>query len=209
MNENKLKIDFSNKQEMITKLDTYKYTPDDDTILIKERIGKNLLDSFEILYLLNSDKFENELFDDDGNIIEDGERSLYFGEYIKPYIAFPATQVQAQNYICYTVNFNSIPRYNDYEKYCDVSFTIYCDIKTIMVDEVGVPRHDLIASVIRERFNWSNIFGNKVKLSVSKEAITDTDYVTRTLVFESVRINSITKTTNGVTSITNNRIKRS
>ena len=48
----------------------------------------------------------------------------------------------------------------------------------------GLPRHDLIASIIREQFNWSNIFGLQTKLISSKEYMTDNNYVVRTLVFQ-------------------------
>lgn len=48
----------------------------------------------------------------------------------------------------------------------------------------GLPRHDLIASIIREQFNWSSIFGLQTKLISSKESMTDNNYVVRTLVFQ-------------------------
>lgn len=41
----------------------------------------------------------------------------------------------------------------------------------------GIPRHDLIASIIRERFNWSNIFGMQTHLISSRESTTDNNYI--------------------------------
>ena len=50
------------------------------------------------------------------------------------------------------------------------------------MDELtGIPRHDLIASIIRAKFNWSNILGMQLKLVYNKESITDNNYVVRTL----------------------------
>ena len=61
----------------------------------------------------------------------------------------------------------------------------------------GLPRHDLIASIIRERFNWSSIFGMQTHLISSKESITDNDYLVRTLVFQIFDLNGIVNTPYG------------
>lgn len=70
----------------------------------------------------------------------------------------------------------------------------------------GIPRHDLIACIIRDRFNWSNIFGVQCNLVSSKEALTDNNYISRTMVFELYDLNGIVRTSydNGVTDIINN-----
>ena len=61
-----------------------------------------------------------------------------------------------------------------------------------------------IASIIRERFNWSSIFGMQAKLVSSKESMTDNNYVVRTLVFEILDLNGIVKTDyQGETTIRN------
>ena len=61
----------------------------------------------------------------------------------------------------------------------------------------GIPRHDLIASIIRERFAWSNIFGMQTYLVQNYESTTDTNYITRTLVFELIDLNSKVQTPYG------------
>lgn len=48
----------------------------------------------------------------------------------------------------------------------------------------GIPRHDLISSIIREKINWSNVFGMQAKLVSNKEAISDNNYILRTMIFE-------------------------
>ena len=68
----------------------------------------------------------------------------------------------------------------------------------------GIPRHDLIAAIIQEQINWTNLFGTKCKIVSDKESMTDTDYIVRTFVLETVSMNSITKTENGSTKIVNN-----
>ena len=58
----------------------------------------------------------------------------------------------------------------------------------------GIPRHDLIASIIRERFAWSNIFGMQTHLTQNYESTVDNNYVARTLVFELTDLNSKVQT---------------
>ena len=66
-----------------------------------------------------------------------------------------------------------------------------------MDKNTGIPRHDLIASILRERFAWSNIFGMQTHLVQNYESTTDTNYVTRTLVFQLTDLNSKVQTPYG------------
>ena len=71
-----------------------------------------------------------------------------------------------------------------------------------------IPRHDLIASIIRDRFNWSNIFGMQTHLISSKESTTDNNYLVRTLVFQVVDTNGIHTTTDNKTTVNNYQLRR-
>ncbi len=66
-----------------------------------------------------------------------------------------------------------------------------------MDKNTGIPRHDLIASILRERFAWSNIFGMQTHLVQNYESTTDNNYVTRTLVFQLTDLNSKVQTPYG------------
>ena len=61
----------------------------------------------------------------------------------------------------------------------------------------GIPRHDLIASILREQFAWTNIFGMQTYLVQNYESTTDTNYITRTLVFQLTDLNSKVQTPYG------------
>lgn len=174
-----------------------------------------------LLYALNEKSLESELFDNDGNINwewnEDtkeyeplGEWDRYFGgtSNIRPYLFIPDTQTEVKHYICYQVSFDEMPRYQDTLKYTNVTFTIFVHGNDRNDKLTGVPRHDLIASIIRERFNWSNIFGMQTHLVSSKESTTDNNYLVRTLVFQVVDTNGIHKTTDKKSSIMNYGIRR-
>ena len=209
------------KNDLLNKLRTYKITPDDENIQYKKKIEKALMLNPCLLYALNEKSLESELFDDDGNINwewnEDtkeyeplGEWDRYFGETsnIRPYLFIPDTQTEVKHYICYQVSFDEMPRYQDTLKYTNVTFTIFVHGNDRNDKLTGVPRHDLIASIIRERFNWSNIFGMQTHLVSSKESTIDNNYLVRTLVFQVVDTNGIHKTTDKKSSIMNYGIRR-
>ena len=209
------------KNDLLNKLRAYRTTPDDENIQYKKKIKKALMLNPCLLYALNEKSLESELFDDDGNINwewnEDtkeyeplGEWDRYFGgtSNIRPYLFIPDTQTEVKHYICYQVSFDEMPRYQDTLKYTNVTFTIFVHGNDRNDKLTGIPRHDLIASIIRERFNWSNIFGMQTHLVSSKESTTDNNYIVRTLVFQVVDTNGIVKTTNGITSTNNYQLGR-
>ena len=209
------------KNDLLNKLRAYRTTPDDENIQYKKKIEKALMLNPCLLYALNEKSLESELFDDDGNINWEwneetkeyeplGEWDRYFGgtSNIRPYLFIPDTQTEVKHYICYQVSFDEMPRYQDTLKYTNVTFTIFVHGNDRNDKLTGVPRHDLIASIIRERFNWSNIFGMQTHLVSSKESTTDNNYIVRTLVFQVVDTNGIVKTTNGITSTNNYQLRR-
>ena len=191
------------KEDLLDKLRAYAETPDDDNIKYKDIIRKALLNCPELLYALNNKELESELFDEDGNLLIDkdtgellGEVDRYFGDNsnIRPSLFIPDTQTTVNSYMCYQVMFDELPRYQNIYKYNEIIFNIFVNGKDRTDKLTGIPRHDLIASIIRERFNWSSIFGMQSKLISSKESTTDNNYVVRTLIFQIEDTNSIVYT---------------
>ena len=198
------------KNDLLNKLRAYRNTPDDDVILYKQKIKNALLSNPFLLYALNDKKLESELFDDDGNINwewnEDtkeyeplGEWDRYFGSdsLIRPFLFIPNTQTTVKCYMCYQVGFRDTVRYQPGLKETQVTFTIFVHGDDRMDKNTGIPRHDLIASILRERFAWSNIFGMQTHLVQNYESTTDNNYVTRTLVFQLTDLNSKVQTPYG------------
>ena len=194
------------KEELLNKLCAYADTPDDDNIKYKNIIRKALLNCPELLYALNNNELEPELFDEDGNLLIDedtgellGEVDRYFGDNsnIRPSLFIPDTQTTVNSYVCYQVMFDELPRYSNIQKYTEITFNIFVNGKDRTDKLTGIPRHDLIASIIRERFNWSSIFGMQTHLISSKESITDNNYLVRTLIFQVLDLNGIVNTPYG------------
>ena len=143
------------------------------------------------------------MFDEDGNLLINkytgellGEVYRYFGDNsnIRPSLFIPDTQTIVNSYVCYQVMFDELPKYQNIYKYNEIIFNIFVNGKDRTDKLTGIPRHDLIASIIRERFNWSSIFGMQSKLISSKESTTDNNYVVRTLIFQIEDTNSIVYT---------------
>ena len=205
------------KEDLLNKLRAYASTPDDDNIRYKEKIHDALLSNVELLYALNNEELESELFDEDNNLLIDeetgellGEVDRYFGDNsnIRPYLFIPDTQTDVKHYVCYQVAFDELPRYPNIQKYTEITFNIFVNGKDRTDKLTGIPRHDLIASIIREKFNWSNIFGMQTHLISSKESITDNNYLVRTLIFQITDVNSITYTQLGEKASYINKIGR-
>ena len=171
------------RNDLLGKLRTYKEAPDDENILYKQKIKKALMSNPCLLYALNEKTLESELFDDDGNIL--------------PYLFIPDTQTKVRNYLCYQVSFQDTVRYQPGLKETLVTFTIFVHGNDRMDKLTGIPRHDLIASIIRERFAWSNIFGMQTHIISNRESTTDNNYVVRTLVFQLTDLNSKVQTLYG------------
>ena len=128
-----------------------------------------------------------------------GEWDRYFGNNsnIRPFLFIPDTQTEVKHYICYQVGFDETVRYQPGLKDTFITFTIFVHGNDRMDKLTGIPRHDLIASIIRERFAWSNIFGMQTYLISNKESMTDSNYVVRTLVFQLTDLNSKVQTPYG------------
>ena len=198
------------KNDLLNKLRAYRTTPDDDVILYKQKIKNALLSNPYLLYALNDKKLESELFDKNGNINwewnEDtkqyeplGEWDRYFGSdsLIRPFLFIPDTQTTVKCYMCYQVGFRDTIKYQSGLKETQVTFNIFVHGDDRMDKLTGIPRHDLIASIIRERFAWSNIFGMQTYLVQNYESTTDTNYITRTLIFQLTDLNSSVHTPYG------------
>ena len=213
MADQKYMYDFQTKDEMLKKLQAYADNPDDDNLRIKEKIRQTFMHCPELLYVLHNKDLEGELFDEDGNLNIDengeplGEWDRYFGEngLIRPFLFIPETQDVIRHYVCYQTNFDELVRYNDSEKLMYVTFTIFVNGKDAIDGLTGMPRHDLIASIIREKFGWIGLEVSTTVPTSDKESTTDNNYLVRTLQYQVTLPNSLVKTSNGAAYYNNKR----
>lgn len=192
--------DLITKADLLEKLRLFSECPDDDNVIFKQKIQNALLNCPELLYAINEGSLECELFNSDGTINYDGEWDKYFSDSyhdgnIRPYIFIPDTQEDVKNYVCYQTSFEETPRYNAVEKYALVTFTIFVHSGDRIDTDTGLPRHDLIGAILKDKLNWTNIFGTQCKVVSDKETTTDFKYVVRTITFQCTVPNSIVQTT--------------
>ena len=159
----------------------YKKYHEKDNIYYKEIIKNKLINNSKIIRSLNNKDLDLDCPAD------------YVGENILPFYLIVETQVKTKNYICFETSFDEIPRYNDVMKLGRIIFYIICDCKTIYDKSTGIARHDLLAALITDEFNWTNMFGTQVHLVSDKPVAIDNNYVGRTLIFEQTTPNSLLK----------------
>ena len=164
---------------------------------IKEKIKELLLNNKTLIHVLNNEELEK----------ADAEPDEYYYVNILPYYIIYPTQTNVQNYVCYETNFERVSRYNTVMKYNQIVFTILCEQKNIVEESTGLARHDLIASLILDQFNWSNYFGQQIVCVSDKTSVSDNSYACRTLIFQSETPLNIIRTEN-TTRVINNEVRK-
>ena len=165
----------------LLKIIDYKKHYENDNIYYKEIIKDKLINNSNIIKALNNKDLDPDCPAD------------YMGENILPYYLIVETQGKTKNYICFETLFEEVPRYNKLMKFGQVIFYIICDNKTIYDKDTGIARHDLLAALISDEFNWTNMFGTQIKLVSDKPVAIDNNYVGRTLIFEQTTTNNVIK----------------
>lgn len=179
--------------EITKELREYKVLIDSDNIRFKEVIKKALLNNEAIIYALNNKELQ------DANATPDE----YYGVNILPYYMINQTQTNVQNFICYEVSYDEVAAYNNTLKYGQIIFYILCEQKNLIDAKTGIARHDLLAALLMEEFNWKNCFGQQVHCISDKPSVVDTDYASRTLIFQMEIPNNIVKTRDKIPYIIN------
>lgn len=152
-----------------------------DDIWYKEKIKESLIANKFIIHVLNNQELED----------ADAEPDEYLGINILPFYILNPTQSNVKNYICYEVRFDEDARYNKVIKYAQIVFYILCHYQNDIDDETGLARHDLLAALLLEQFNYTNLFGNQFHCVSDVPSTVDKFYTCRTLIFEGKVTNNI------------------
>ena len=153
---------------------------EDDIVTMKRLIKQKLIEDPDILEILNNQNLDLDNTDE------------FFDNHIYGFIRVPKIQDVVSSYICFTVDDIEENRWNEVMKKQYIQFHAICHLD-VMKTEYSIDRHDLLGYLIRDIFNWSNIFGLQFKLVENKERAVDGDYYCRTLVFEATKPNSLNK----------------
>ena len=149
-----------------------------DISSMKRQIKQKLIDDTDILETLNNPDIDMDSPDEflDNNI---------FG-----FIRIPTTKDTVRNFICFAIDDIEDHRFNEVIKIQNITFTAICHLSD-MKTKYGIDRHDLLGYLIRDTFNWTNMFGLQYHLTYNKEGNIDGDYYCRTLKFEAQKPNAL------------------
>ena len=183
------------KEEIEKDLKSYRTIIDSDNIRIKNIIKNKLQSNPYIQYVLNhtknEDVFEEE--DDDDNNISN----------ILAYYAVFDTQTEVDNFICFETSYDELQRYDKTKKLQQIIFYVLCHSRSVNDLELGMARHDVLGELIKDQFDYTDIFGMKIHCVSDKPGLVDSRYVSRTLIFESITDNNVAKTVNGIPRLIN------
>ena len=150
----------------------------DDIITMKRKIKQMLISNEDLLEALNNPD------------ILDGSPDEYLDNNIYDFLRVPQTQDTVRTFVCFTVDDIEDHRFNEVMKIQQIQVNAICHLSD-MSTKYGMSRHDLLGYLLREKFNWTNLFGLKFKLVYNKESPIDSDYYCRTLKFEATKPNSL------------------
>ena len=177
-------------------LRAWRHNIDNEDIRIKETIKELLLGNKTLIHVLNNKELEE----------ADANPDEYYYVNILPYHIIYPTQTNAKNYVCFDTSFERVSRVNNIIKYNQIAFFILCDQKDIIEESTGLARHDLIASLILDQFNWSNYFGQQIVCVSNKISVSDNSDAGRTLIFQSETPLNILRTEQK-TRVINNEVR--
>ena len=151
---------------------------EDDIVTMKRLIKQKLIEDLDILETLNNTNLDLDSPDE------------FLDNNIYGFLRVPKIQDTVSSYICFTVDDIEENRWNEVMKKQYIQFHAICHLD-VMKTNYGIDRHDLLGYLIRDIFNWTNIFGLQFKLVENKERAIDSDYYCRTLVFEATKPNHL------------------
>ena len=183
----------ADKSKIINTLLSFKESVDSDDIKVKEKIKYMLANNELIIFALNNKELEE----------ADAEPEDYLNVNILPFYLLEEVQTHVNNFICFEISYDMAQSYqyskshkslNSTIKTLNVIFHILCDEKDIIEENTGIARHDLLAALIQDQFNWTNEFGAKLMLVSDVPSTVDKHYACRTLIFQQTTDNNVVKT---------------
>lgn len=151
----------------------------DDMSYSKQMILERLLSDSDLLETLNNPQLD----------IDDPDS--YFNVNIFTHLVNPNIQQEVSNFISFEVDDNSIAT-NDLFVNKTITFLVVCDEEDIKT-RWGIDRHDVLAAIIKDLFNWSNLLGVHIVKSSDIADVSKIGYIYREIKFMTVSLNGLTK----------------
>lgn len=188
----------------------------DDIQMYKNTIMNALIENQDLLWTLHNKDLQKLICyktDDKGDYIlnENGERKeflngdAYKNVQIFNFLKIPDIQSTVKNFVCFDVNDDGLGRYNESIIKRNIVFRTVSHEKDVDTDW-GIARHDLLAAIIKNAFDWSNICGMHIEKIQDKGRIAENGYYYREFIYEaSVPNNLINKYKNSGVNLYGNK----
>lgn len=114
----------------------------------------------------------------------------YHNVNIFSYLKIPDAQSTVKNFICFEVNDTESVKSNSIMINKQVIFRTIShkdDVETLY----GIDRQDLLAALIKERFQWSNLLGTQLVKTYDSGKVAENGYYYRNMYFEQVAPNDV------------------
>lgn len=150
----------------------------DEIFRYKYKIMKLLTSNQDLLHTLHNIDLQN----DEDVINGDSYRDVCIFDFMK----LPDNKQEVKNYICFEVDDNGNGSFAQKR----ISFRAVShedDHKT----DWGISRQDLLALIIKEEFDWSNVFGMHVEKQSDNGYVTDDGYCYREIVYVATTGNNL------------------
>ena len=150
----------------------------DDVEIYKYKIMQMLTEDTDLLATLNNKELDGCKGDD------------YRFVNIFNFLKIPDTQATVKNLVCFEVNDVEQPRYTNglMQKY--LVFRTVSHEDDVQTD-YGMARQDLLALIIKNKFDWSQVFGMHIEKIHDYGKITENGYYYREFVYETIAPNNL------------------
>lgn len=114
----------------------------------------------------------------------------YYNVNIYSFLKIPEAQSKVKNFVCFEVNDTEIVYSNKIMVSKQIIFRTIShqdDVNTIW----GIDRQDLLAALVKERFQWSNILGTQLVKTYDSGKVAENGYYYRNMYFEQTAPNDI------------------
>lgn len=158
----------------------------DDIFRYKYKIMQMLISNQDILHALHNDELSK------GNEVINGD--LYRDVCIFDFMKLPDNKTEVKNYVCFEVN--DVSSYDSLVNKRIIFRTVSHedDYKT----DWGISRHDLLASIIKNEFDWSNALGMHFEKESDNGYVTNDGYYYREIIYKIVSPNNTYNKLNNV-----------
>lgn len=147
-----------------------------DTIKDKNKIMNKLIEIPDVYTVINNTSISS----------AEGMRNVNIFSRMK----IPNTTLTVKNYICYDYG-SKLYNADKVFKTVYISVACICHGSEANIKTSYGNRHDLLAGIIIDSFNWSDFLGFQLELVSDVESILETDYYCRTLQFKNLTTNSL------------------